>query len=480
MADGVYQLPAAALAQAGKHPLTLTIQAGEIVDLLSATLEVGEVPAAASAKETTERPWWLFAGISLLLLCGGLVARRLRRQAKKGPFTMSDYRNSGRHALVLLLAGVLTVQVWAHGGEDHGDEKKPAPAPLAVATVNTVNAQGQVTFIEPALRLPDGSVFVPKSAQRQLALRTQAALKGEFPRTVELNGRVVGDPNAGGRVQTFQSGRIEAGPKGLAVLGQRVGKGTGARLAAAGVQRHRTRFAAVGAGRTRGAGNRPRTPCRTPQATGRQCSAEGYRAGTDRTRRLQKRKAAVGGSLGREALVAPVSGVVSAANAVVGQVVDAREVVFEVIDPQRLAVEALAYDPLLLAGLARASAPVAGGVLDLAFVGIGRSLKEQAMPVLFRVELPKTGELPALAVGQTLKVLAQTSERQSGVAVPLVAVVRNAANESVVWVHESAERFVSRKVRIAPLDGHSVAVTDGLSGGERVVVHGAASLSQIR
>ncbi|MBK7956234.1 MAG: hypothetical protein IPK02_21080 [Candidatus Accumulibacter sp.] len=83
MADGVYQLPAAALAQAGKYPLMLTIQAGEIVDLLAATLEVGEVPVATSAEKNTERPWWLFAAISLLLLCGGLVARRLRRQARE-------------------------------------------------------------------------------------------------------------------------------------------------------------------------------------------------------------------------------------------------------------------------------------------------------------------------------------------------------------------------------------------------------------
>ncbi len=83
MADGVYQLPAAALAQAGKYPLTLTIQAGEIVDLLAATLEVAEVPVAASAEENTKRPWWLLAGILLVLLCGALVARRLRRQAKE-------------------------------------------------------------------------------------------------------------------------------------------------------------------------------------------------------------------------------------------------------------------------------------------------------------------------------------------------------------------------------------------------------------
>ena len=81
MADGVYQLPAAALTQPGKYPLMLTIQAGEIVDLLAATLEVGEGAAAAPAEKDTERSWWLFAAISLLLVCGGLVARRLRRQA---------------------------------------------------------------------------------------------------------------------------------------------------------------------------------------------------------------------------------------------------------------------------------------------------------------------------------------------------------------------------------------------------------------
>lgn len=80
MADGVYQLPAAALAQAGKYPLTLTIQTGDSVDLVAATLEVGEAPAAASAEEKAERPWWLIAGISLVLVSGGLV---MRRQAKE-------------------------------------------------------------------------------------------------------------------------------------------------------------------------------------------------------------------------------------------------------------------------------------------------------------------------------------------------------------------------------------------------------------
>jgi len=394
---------------------------------------------------------------------------------------MTIIKNFSRYALALFVGSTLAVQVSAHGGEDHGDAPKSPAAPAPAAAVN---AQGQVTFNEPAIRLPDGSIFVPKSAQRQLSLRTRAALKGEFPRTVELNGRIIADPNAGGRVQTFQSGRIEAGPNGLAVLGQRVKKGQIlAWLQPAATALERGTQQSVLAELAAQESVLERRLARLKQLEGSVPQKDIEQAEIELAA-FKKRKSAVGGSLGREALVAPVTGVVSAANAAVGQVVDAREVVFEVIDPQRLAVEALAYDPLLLDGLGKASAPIAGGVLDLAFVGLGRTLKDQAMPVLFRVEPPKNGaklgELPAVAVGQTLKVLAQTRASQAGVAIPAAAVVRNAANESVVWVHESAERFASRKVKVAALDGHSVAVTDGLNGGERVVVQGAAALAQIR
>lgn len=394
---------------------------------------------------------------------------------------MTIIKNFSRYALALFVGSTLAVQVSAHGGEDHGDAPKSPAAPAPAAAVN---AQGQVTFNEPAIRLPDGSIFVPKSAQRQLSLRTRAALKEEFPRTVELNGRIIADPNAGGRVQTFQSGRIEAGPNGLAVLGQRVKKGQIlAWLQPAATALERGTQQSVLAELAAQESVLERRLARLKQLEGSVPQKDIEQAEIELAA-FKKRKSAVGGSLGREALVAPVTGVVSAANAAVGQVVDAREVVFEVIDPQRLAVEALAYDPLLLDGLGKASAPIAGGVLDLAFVGLGRTLKDQAMPVLFRVEPPKNGaklgELPAVAVGQTLKVLAQTRASQAGVAIPAAAVVRNAANESVVWVHESAERFASRKVKVAALDGHSVAVTDGLNGGERVVVQGAAALAQIR
>lgn len=386
LGKGVYRLPAGALAQPGKYPLTLTVQAAGVMDLLAASFErgTGAAPPPSSSLDT------------------------------------------------------------------------------------------------PAQRLPDGNVFVPKALQRQLALRTQTVARGESPRVLELNGRIVADPNAGGRVQTFQSGRIEAGSKGLAVLGQRVRKGDVlAWLQPASSASERASLQATQAEIAAQEKVLERRYTRLRQLEGSVPQKEIEQAKIELDA-AKKRRAAVAGGLGREALAAPVTGVVSAANAQVGQVVEAREVVFEVIDPQRLAVEALAYDSVLLEGIGQASVPVSGGVLDLTFVGIGRSLKEQAMPVLFRVERPKTGGWPQVAIGQSVKVLAQTRARQPGVAVPASAVGRNAANEPVVWVHDAAERFVVRKVRMLPLDGHSVLVTEGLKGGERVVVQGAASLAQVR
>ncbi|KAB2891883.1 MAG: HlyD family efflux transporter periplasmic adaptor subunit [Burkholderiaceae bacterium] len=176
-------------------------------------------------------------------------------------------------------------------------------------------------------------------------------------------------------------------------------------------------------------------------------------------------------------LVAPVDGVIAASNAVLGQVVEAREVLFEIIDPQRLMVEALAYDPAIVATLAGASGiPHYGPALQLALIGGAQQMREQALPVLFRITPP----LPPLAVGQPVKVVAQTRQTLKGIAVPLAAIVKDGAGDSAVWVHDAPEHYVSKKVRARQLDGANVAVTEGLSAGDRIVTEGAAVLSQVR
>ena len=114
------------------------------------------------------------------------------------------------NSTLALAAGLIAcTTAWAAPGA-HGPNGEHLDAPGAA-----VNASGLA-------RLPDGSVNLPKIAQRRMAIRTVLAPQSEAAATVDLPGRVVMDPNASGRVQAVHGGRIEPGPKGLPVAGQAV------------------------------------------------------------------------------------------------------------------------------------------------------------------------------------------------------------------------------------------------------------------
>ena len=95
---------------------------------------------------------------------------------------------------------------------------------------------------------------------------------------------------------------------------------------------------------------------------------------------------------------------------------------------------------------------------------------------MFRIKPP----LPPLAVGQPLKVVVQTRRTVKGVAVPLAALTRSSAGDTVAWVHAGAETFVAKKVRFQALDGATVALIEGIAAGDRIVTAGAAALAQVR
>ena len=82
-------------------------------------------------------------------------------------------------------------------------------------------------------------------------------------------------------------------------------------------------------------------------------------------------------------------------------------------------------------------------------------------------------------LGEARQVL-QTWDQVKGFAVPTSAVVKSASNQDMLWVHTGAETFVPRTVRVAPLSGSTVSVTDGLKAGDRVVTQGAPLINQVR
>ena len=111
-----------------------------------------------------------------------------------------------------------------------------------------------------------------------------------------------------------------------------------------------------------------------------------------------------------------------------------------------------------LPSLQRATARVGGKELNLAFRGAGFADRNQSIPIHFAIE----GDVTGIRVGQFVTVHAETPDEQKGFAVPRASIVRSTAGQDLVYEHVSAERFEQRPVRIEPLDGQRVLISQGL------------------
>jgi multidrug efflux pump subunit AcrA (membrane-fusion protein) len=282
---------------------------------------------------------------------------------------------------------------------------------------NGEHLDGQATATVGGLaRLPDGSVNVPKLAQRRMGVRTLMVKEGEFARTVQLNGRASIDPNAGGRVQAPFAGQIAPGANGLPVAGQ-----------------------------------------------------------AELTATIGRERAVAGSISGVETIVAPASGIVASASVLNGQMVESRDVLFEIVDPQRMVIEALSADAAIARKISAATLMNVPDV-ELTLLGGARTLRDGAVPINFRA---RSATLD-LAVGQPVTVLAKLDTKVKGIALPAAALARNQANETVVWIKSGAQRFIALPVEATALDAGTVVVTKGLSADNRVVVSGTSLINQIR
>ena len=462
--EGAYLFELPWLSTPGSHELLFTLVAADLSDLLTGTLEIpepharagtgaGSVPVpllSALAARTGLSDRHLLAALLGLtaLLALALIIRSARRRRRSGALA------------ALLLAGCALVMPE---GPAQAHESAPAPATGSPK--------------QPS-RLPDASVFVPMPAQRAIGLRTQLTRMSTAPGSMELTGTVVADPRASGLVQAPVSGRIEPGPDGLPHAGQRVARG--AVLAwlvpTVGVVERSARQAELADLDARIEIARARSE-RYQQLTGSIPQRDIDAARTEAAALVQRRSAMASGLSSRIALVAPVSGLVSTADAASGQVVDARDLLFRIVDPGRLMVEALGYDASLATGITGGSALTADGrAIALAWVGAAGQLREQVLPLLFRVG----AGAPTLVVGERLRVIAATRDTRTGIVLPAASLVRAANGEPVVWVQSSAERFMPTRVTAQALDADRIVVTAGLQPEQRVVTASASLLAQIR
>ena len=109
--------------------------------------------------------------------------------------------------------------------------------------------------------------------------------------------------------------------------------------------------------------------------------------------------------------------------------------------------------------------------LTLRFQGFSHALQQHATVVQFAIENPP----PNLSIGLPVNVIAKSGEPVTAMIVPKDAVVRSANGEAIVWLHEEAELFEPRPVRVAPFDAARVIIAAGVSKGDRVVVRAVRS-----
>lgn len=473
--DGFYRLAAPWAVSPGRKDLIFTVTLGDVVDILPVTIEVPAPPAERPSNQSLAG-WLISPAVArglreriadhdptVIAAAGGgfgagmLVALLLFRRRAAAP-------GAAAVVLIALAFSAGNSRALAHEGHDHAAPQLSTASPA--------------TMRDLAQRQADGSVFVPKVTQRILAIRTVMTEPSQHRRTVELPGRIIPDPSASGYVQAATGGRLTPPPAGFPRLGTRVQAGevlayVNAPLQAvdrsdmrqrqgeldqqiAVVERRIARFEALA--RT-GAG----TQVQLDEARLELQGLRDRRAALDQARREP------------EALVAPVSGVIAEASAIVGQMVQPNTVIFHVVDPQRLWVEALSYD-VIAAGPSATGRTSAGRELTLAYQGSGLADRNQSIPVHFAIAGDSSGQ----RLGQFVTVFAATADEAEGLALPRAAVVRAANGQDVVYVHTAAERFEQREVRAMPLDGQRVLVLAGLQRGQRVVTQGAELLDQVR
>jgi membrane fusion protein, heavy metal efflux system len=450
--DGSYSLTLPELQTPGHHALVFRIDAAAGDDLIAGDLDVPAAPEAASRPETGI---WaarlaVFTPVLAALIVGigiGMMAGRKRAAA----------------GLVVLLALTLGHLSPAQAHDGHA----LSPVPDSAGLVGDLPR-----------RLADGSVFLPKPSQRLLSVLAVKAVEGEGRRAVSLLGRIVADPNRAGVVQSINGGRVSAPETGFPHLGQKVMRGQVLALVTPALpladqstlaEKQRELEGAISLARQKLSRLTRLGPSVTPRSNIEDTELD--------IANLEQRLASLKQArIAPEVLVAPVDGVLSTSRVAAGQVVAAQDSLFQVIDPSRLWVEALVFDQLDPGAVVEASARTPDGrVMPLAFRGRSYALQAQSTVLQFAID----GAPADASIGQPVTVVVQTAERVQGMLLPVEALVRGPSGEATVWLQVEPERFVARQVRSAPFDGARALVT-GVKAGDRVVVHAAELLSQVR
>jgi membrane fusion protein, heavy metal efflux system len=468
---GTYAVSSPRLTGTGSVEVIFAITANNADDLLVGAMTLAKASAVGPVVNSTAGPaLWRWTApvpapirnpivLTLVTFGLGVLFGHLYRSRRLVPAVATGAAAAG--VLVLLIAVALSREASDQAG--------------SIAAPSTDGPMSDAPR-----RLPDGTAFVAKPTQRLLDVRTAPAMPETVSPAVHLIGRVIGDPNRTGVVQSIHGGRVIPLEGGLPRVGQSVGKGDvlvkidpylplADRTTISEKSGEIEQLIAVAEARLKrlrplAEGNAvPRS-----QVMDAETELEGLRLRREAIRNARTEP---------ELLRAPTGGVIAMAKVAPGQVVQPQDTLFQIVDPKGVWVEALAYGEIDPTSFADATAVTTSGqTMALTYQGFSRALLQHALIVHFVVPEPPNN----LRIGQPVTVLATRGAAITGLIIPRDAVVRSSNGEAVVWVRVEPERFEPKPVRTQPFDATRLIVAAGLTEGDRIVIRGAELINQIR
>lgn len=460
--DRSYEIPAADFARPGENELLFTIREDGKIDLLAGVLFVpaqANSNASKSARQAVaaNTAWWALGGAAIALIVGVMLGAAMR----------------GGSAVVgvaiFCAAMALASADGARAGPGHGDGHSHGPDDSAASAAG-----------DNARRLPDGSVFLPKPTQRLLEVRSRYVQPEETRHAIRFSGRIIADPNCSAVIQSTIDGRAKPVNGRFPHIGQSVKTGEVLAFiepAFAAIDQTNVQQTAGNLDQQVAIAGAKIDHIRRLTKDGIY-SPERLRYAEVELENLRKRRAALGTSQAKsEPLIAPIDGVVAAAQTAIGQVVSPKDVLFKIVEPHSFWVEALVFDHLEAENLKSVRAVVSGGgAVNLKLIGTGRTHHQHGTLLNFEI----TSHNNSLDVGHRVTVLADVGEPVNAVVLPRDAVVRAPNGLSVVFQHSGPERFTPKVVRVEPVDGERVAILAGVEPGDKLVVQGASLVNQVR
>lgn len=333
-------------------------------------------------------------------------------------------------------------------------------------------------------------VRLPPTVIAAAGIRTQPAEKKKLPLTVDLTGEVAADPDRSARVAARVPGRIvEVHCK----EGERVKAG---QLLASIVSPELARARAAFSGAQARAGAAARNAERlTGLAKTGMASGQEVEAAQAEEKALQAEAAAAQrtllsfglteGELGRSGarldLLAPITGVVAARDAIIGQTVGAEQVLCALVDLSR----AYFLGRLFEKNLVRVRTGEAAEVRLNAYPGevflgtvesIGQQLDPTARTVIARIAIQNREERLKVGLFGTARVTSTEAPPQGeGLLVPITAVTR-IADKDVVFVRQADGDFEVHPVTLGRSASGQTEILSGLRPGEQVVLEGVFTL----